>query len=460
MNAPTWEESEPLQDAPAETPSWEDSEPMPEQGMGESFARGALRNFPFAQQGAAAIAPINPFSQEKTYGAELKHLTEAAEQGKAQNPISYGAGAVAGTAAPLVLGQPETLAGDIGLNAGLGAVQSASDANLTKPTGDQIKQALIAAGIGGGLGAVGHGLQAIAPSEKALGASSTGVGLGFNARGAQKLMTGADPEQEVYNLGKWANSATTKEGKTLSEYVRPGDQLKALGDIHDAAGKTIGGIIDEIGPKISVSSRTLREDLAPILEEVQDINPQAEAKIAGIFKRLDKLDAEPGKLDFNAIQKLKSHIGANMGDEPAMQQAYGKFAQYANDVVDRYSMLIKDPSKREAYEAAKIDYKNASKLLPILRKAEGREIAQGPLGNSGLLGMIGGAGALAAGHPAGAAAVLGGSAIGRPLVNSLGRNAALRSVPYAGKIAAGGKGLNRAAQLELANFLQNQYQGK
>ena len=123
-------------------------------------------------------------------------------------------------------------------------------------------------------------------------------------------------------------------------------------------------------------------------------------------------------------------------------------------------MLIKDPSKREAYEAAKIDYKNASKLLPILRKAEGREIAQGPLGNSGLLGMIGGAGALAAGHPAGAAAVLGGSAIGRPLVNSLWRNAALRSVPYAGKIAAGGKGLNRAAQLELANFLQNQYQGK
>jgi hypothetical protein len=433
----------------------------PEQSVPESILRGALRNVPLGQQAAAAIAPLNPFSQEKTYSKELEHLNQAAEQGKEQNPISYGVGALAGTLVPLALGQPEGIAANFGLGAGINAAQSLSDENLSKaPSSDAMKQALIAAGIGGTLGAVGKGLQEIAPSENALGASMTGTGLGFNARGAQKLMGGADPEQDIYNLGKWANSAQTPEGKTLAQYIRPGDKLKAINDIHDAAGKTIGDIVDKTGKKISVSTKTLRDELTPILEQVQDINPQSEAKITGIFKRLDKLDSEPGKLDFDAIQKLKSHIGANMADDPAMQQAYGKFAQYANDTVDRYGLLIQDPRMREIYNAAKLDYKNSSQLLPILRKAEGREIAQGPLGNSGLLGMIGGAGALAAGHPVGAAATLAASAVGRPIINTLGRNVALRAVPKAAAIAGGGRGLNKVAQLELSNYLQNKFKGK
>ena len=112
--------------------------PAPEQGMIESAARGALRNFPGAQQAAAAAAPILSkygLAAKPTYGAELQHLTEAAEQGKAQNPASYYAGAGAGTLAPLAI--PEVAAGleaaPIIGNAALNATQSLSDVNLSKP---------------------------------------------------------------------------------------------------------------------------------------------------------------------------------------------------------------------------------------------------------------------------------------------------------------------------------------
>ena len=140
-----------------------------------------------------------------------------------------------------------------------------------------------------------------------------------------------------------------------------------------------------------------------------------------------------------------------------MARVYGSISDSVNNAIDEYGRIIGDPSDRVAFDAAKIDYKNASQLLPILRKAEGREIAQGPLGNSGLLGMIGGAGALAAGHPVGAAATMAGSAIGRPLVNTIGRNAMLRAVPYAPGIAAAGRGLSKAAQLELTDALESKF---
>jgi hypothetical protein len=124
-----------------------------------------------------------------------------------------------------------------------------------------------------------------------------------------------------------------------------------------------------------------------------------------------------------------------------------------NGVVDEYGKIIKDPAQAAKYAEAKLDYRNASKVLPILRRAEGRDLAQGPLGNSGLLGMFGLASGVAGGHPAAGAAAMAASAIGRPIGNMLGRNAALKAVPYMPAIAAGGRGLNQAAQTELADFL-------
>lgn len=426
----------------------------------ESAARGALRNFPLAQQATAGLSELGNKAglSTPTYSDELQHLTEAAETGKAQNPKSYLAGAAAGSLAPLaipVIGEGLEAAPILG-NAALGAGQSISDVNLTKPTGKDVANAAIGAGIGGAMGAIGKGLQAVAPSEGTLGASMTGTGLGFNSRGAQKLMGGANPEGDVAELGNWANSVMTDEGKTLADYVRPGDKLKALGEIHDSAGKSIGDILDKVGADASLPKASLTKDLYPLADELETLAPKEHADVMGVINKINKL-SDSGRLDLPALNKIKSFVGEASADNPTMSRIYGHLSDSVNGAIDEYGRMIGDPADRAAFDAARIDYKNASRLLPILRKAEGREIAQGPLGNSGLLGMIGGAGALAAGHPVGAAATLAGSAVGRPLVNTVGRNAMLKAVPYAGKIAGAGRGLSKAAQLELTNALEDYF---
>lgn len=128
----------------------------------ESAARGALRNIPLAQQAAAAIAPINPLSAKGNYSDELAHLTEAAEQGKAQNPASYYTGAAAGTIAPMLIpGVGEVAEAARGAGAAGGALnaaaQSVSDVNLTKPTARDVGNTALSALLGGALGKVFSG---------------------------------------------------------------------------------------------------------------------------------------------------------------------------------------------------------------------------------------------------------------------------------------------------------------
>ncbi len=162
MDTPTWEQSEPL---PGATPTWEESTPAP--GMGESFARGALRNFPLAQQAAAAVAPINPFSEKRNYSEEMRHLTDAAEASKAAHKGAYGAGAVTGTAGPLLipavgeaLGAGAALMPALEIASGAGmaggaanaAAQSISDVDLTRPTGRDALNAGMSAALGATLG--------------------------------------------------------------------------------------------------------------------------------------------------------------------------------------------------------------------------------------------------------------------------------------------------------------------
>jgi hypothetical protein len=121
-------------------------------GAAESFGRGLLRNIPLGQQAAAAIAPVNPWSDKSNYSDEMAHLTDAAEQAKAQNGGAYYTGAAAGTLLPLAIpGVGEALeAAPIAGNAALGAIQGVSDADVVKNPG----QAAGNAAIGGGIGAI------------------------------------------------------------------------------------------------------------------------------------------------------------------------------------------------------------------------------------------------------------------------------------------------------------------
>lgn len=426
------------------------------QGPMESAARGALRNFPLAQQAVAAVAPYNPFSEKPTYSAEIKYLPEAAEQGKAQNPKSYYAGAAAGTFAPLAIplvGEGLEAAPILG-NAALNAGQSLSDVDLTNPTKQDLGNAAVAGVLGGGLGAVGKGIRALAPSAEELAASSTAKGLGATARNIGKVM-GDNPEKQIGELGSWLNSKPGIVGLAN----RPGKMLNAVQAVHDEAGKTIGGIIDEVAPHATVNGAKLISELTPIADELNIIEPLAQTKVLNVIKKITDLD-EAGKLDFAELQKLKGVVGKASHSDPHMEQAYGHFAQYMNDIVDAYGAKIGDAEQLAKYNAAKLDYRNASQVLPIMRRATGRELSQGPMGNSGLLGLFGLGAGVAAGHPIGGAAAALGSAVGRPIANMVGRNAALKAVPYMPAVAATGRGLTKAAQIELANALESKYREK
>lgn len=433
-------------------------------GALEAAARGALRNFPLAQQGAAAIAPINPFSEKKTYGEEIEHLTKEAEASKAAHPVAYGAGAVAGTAAPLLIpGAGAALeAAPILGNAALGAAGSLSDANLTKPTMQDAKDAATAAAISGGIGALFKGAKNVLPLPTAedVMAENTASGIGATPR---KLlgsgMMGKNPQADLAEMGHWINTAGDGGESLIHLTDKPGEILAKVQAVHDKAGGEIGQIIDKISDRLPVSAARLKQNLAPILDDVADINPASEAKIAGIFKRLDRLE-KADRLTFDSLQKLKSSIGKNIGDDPHMSRAYGAISEYMNQVVDAYGGIVKDRAMKAGYDAAKTNYKNASRLLPILRYAEAKDMAGGAMGNSGLLGMFGLGAGVAAGHPALGAASMAASAVGRPIVNQLGRNASLKAVPYIPALAKTLPRMSSAAQLELANALEERYKNK
>lgn len=120
----------------------------PQSGL-ESFGRAAVNNLPLGGQiGAAGTA----FANSEDYQKALADWNAKAAAGKAQNPKSYGAGAVAGTVAPLAIpGVGEMgLAGD----AALGAAYGAGNTDLTNIP-EAAKDAAIGGVTGGALGAVG-----------------------------------------------------------------------------------------------------------------------------------------------------------------------------------------------------------------------------------------------------------------------------------------------------------------
>ncbi len=532
--------------APNDAHLFSDEPPPPIQGGLESAARGALRNIPLGQQAAAAIAPINPFSEKGNYSEELKHLTEAAEQGKAQNPKSYYTGAAAGTLAPMLIPVAgETLgasaaampaleaasgAGVLG-GAANAAAQSVSDVNLTKPTGRDAANAAIAAGLGGVLGkmfggskaapaleeeaaapavaaatpaaeavaeksAVPEAVKAVAPSavptptvpprfgmthkpvaadfvnpQERASASLIAQGLGGTPRQQLKLYIGKDPVAALNDIGTWMKTANN--GKSIAGILdRPGELLNKVQSIHDAAGESIGDMIERVAPGASVDSGELAGALDKLLDETYD--QHAEHAIMKLQTQLQKMESE-GRLDFQALQKIKSSFGKQAkaaGHDMAgssVKQAYGVLSQYMNDAVDQFGANIKEPGMLAQYNKAKLDYKNTSNLLPLLRYQEAKELIGGPAGHTTLLGLmekIAHQGSMALGSTppdqiVKNAMLKAGTAMSPAAEKPLA--AAAPNVVPAARTAAPSllkNGINRAAQLELANALESKFAKK
>lgn len=514
-------------DAPAPESMFTDA-PAPEQrGKLESAARGALRNIPFAQQAASAAAPINPFSEKKTYGEELQHLTEAAEQSKKQNPLSYGAGAVAGTVAPLLIpGVGEAMAASypaaIGSNAALGAAQSLSDTNLGKMTPKDYGNAAIGAGIGGALGAAGQAIfpakaalaakaaapeaaEAVAPavaeqaaapvgsaartalenaplnsrnipnkqvapdfvpSAERVYASNLAQGFGGTPRQLMRIFGKKDPVKSLNELGGWMETAGPG-GKSLHGYLdRPGELLENVTAVNKSSGKVIGDLIEEMGPVASIDREGLKNELLDLSLKTAD--PATDARIAKLISTVDNLGGK-GMSDFEILQQVKKMAGKQISKDPEMSEVYGHLADKASKLVDQYGASIKNPELKQLYAKAKLDYHNSSRILPILRYAEAKDIVGGPAGHHTLRGLLGNIFKIAT------------ETVGIPEVGQLGKNIAMKSAPTARNIvnagsnvraaatqaaspilspvaqAAGRSTMSQKAQLELANALQSMY---
>ena len=483
----------------------------------EAAGRGALRNIPVAQQAVAAAAPLAfkvGLTAEPAYSAELQHLTQAAEQGKKEHPVAYGAGAVVGTLAPALVGAPEGILANIGLGAGLNAAKSVSDTNLTqKPTAQQAKDTGLAALIGGGFGGIGSALlpakvigKAIAPkaaesagevageaaapvaeaattstantiahtpanilpdatpvapgfvpSADRIAASNWARAIGFTPR---KFATfardmGENPQDAAIMGQQWS-----QEKNLVQTFDHPGEALARVSDIKDKAGKQIGAIIDKFGTE-PVPATDIGLEIIDLAEKTA--NPNAEASLLKVVKRMDTL-SDRGGLDWDAMQELKGMVGKEVGDHPSMAQAYGILAKRINAMVDDTEAKIGDPTLRPLYESAKKDYRMGSLLEPALRYSEAKNLIGGPAGHNTLRGVLGQVAEALTGLPPAGQLVKNVMAKSAPVVKGIGKaGAAVAPVAKAaalpislpvGRIA---KNLPAVAQEELANYLQSQF---
>ena len=278
----------------------------------ESFGRGLLRNVPGAQQAVAAAAPythgLSIMGQdigaaEPTYSGEMQHETKTAEQGKAQNPGAYGAGAVAATVAPAfipVLG--EAIEGSpIIANGIMGAAQSLSDANLTKNPVQNLEKAGTGAAIGAGT-AYGLGkLLGNAPENLEGAANRAAVKSGNINRG----FLGHLDKDEVDNLGDFMreHGLVNSDARKSLEQAQLIKQAygQAIGE--SGAGATALKDPGEFIRQLSAKAANYQGEALPGVPD--DISKMANTYNNGIY-RFIRLGKEP---TYDDLQMLKSNYG-------------------------------------------------------------------------------------------------------------------------------------------------------
>ena len=492
----------------------------PPQNPIETAGRALLRNIPLAQQAVAGVKGMySPLGQEtKAYSDELQHLTESAEQGKAQNPKAYGLGAVTGTLAPLALGQPEGIAGNMALNAGLTAAQGVSDTNLVQQPGLAAKQAgqgaLVGAGTAGILGKLGEylgskfapkaaeavtepvaetaakaapgaSLEAAGPSAQAAPATRTPGGIvpdqtpvspdfvptadriaasnwaraiGFTPRKFQQFANeiGENPQSAALEGQKWS------EEKGLVKWMdHPGEALARITPIKEKAGETIGAALDKFGIEPIPAS-----DIQADIDHLAKITPNQAAKgtLNGVSEIIGDM-AQDGTLNWRTMNEIKGIIGKEVGDHPNISKAYGLLAQRMNATADAASAKIGDPTLRASYEAAKRDYRMASLLEPALNYSESKNLIGGAARHNTLRGVLGQLTEALTGLPPVGQLAKNAMARTAPVVKAVGNagRAVANSLPAkaagAAAIGAGSliKGLPKEAQYGLSNYLESKY---
>jgi hypothetical protein len=281
-------------------------------GMLESAGRGALRNFPLAQQATAAIEPGQ-------YSQNLADLTQKAEAAKAANPLSYDAGAVAGAVAPLAIPYVgEALeASPIAGNAAMGAAQGLSDTDIEKNPGEALKQAATGAAIGGGLGGATNALLK-GPTEET----------------ADYLTNkfGEKADKAVGELGHYSGKDLTELPEKYSKML--GDKgIKSIDDVKQVLGRNASSLFSTFGMDIKPTDSV--QTVLNKTNEVVDTLGKAQGKAIGA------LDAIRVPLDVAGIKdKFVSSILGESMDNPLLDRE----VKAAEPLVQQFEALEKNPT--------------------------------------------------------------------------------------------------------------------
>lgn len=446
---------------------WKSDPVIEEPSKLESFGRGVGNNVPFAPQVIAAGESATGMGDEGGYSKNLADWNAKALAAKTANPKTYGAGAVTGTIAPLLIpGVGEALeAAPVVGNAALGAANALSNEDLTKDLSGNLKKAAIGAGVGGTLGkageVVGNAVSALKPAGARLEANATSNALNLGTFGVKRLAKGLEnPEQVMLRVNKEVN-------ELLPGFIElsdtAGSKFQKLTVLHDSAGKTIGSVVDSASekmggklPEADEAIKELEEAASKYNKLTSARNADAKAELTDTVTRMKELQ-QNGQLNFKALQDIKSDIGdayhnPNL-DNPGIDKSYHVLTDKMDKILDRVEM----PEMKKQFILAKKAYKLTSDLLPAMKRGVAREVAStgGGLTNAAL-----GAGAIF-GHPLTAGAGYAAKTAAKLAAPDFAANAvykginALKNVPnpippYTGQ----------AANQILNNYLVNHFKGR
>src|ERR1700691_5290673 len=299
--------------------------------MPESFGRGAANNFPLAPQAIAAVEPGE-------YSQNLQNWNQKAQAAKAANPITYGAGAAAGAAAPLAIpGVGEAMeAAPLATNAALGAANAVSNTDLLHNSKEALKQAGEGAVTGGVLGKVGEALLPGAGAAEALeNKASTQAVKTLGLRPG--MLAHLEPE-EVTDLGNFARQADLVHGDTASRLAKAQD-LK----------QQVGAQIGDMGAG-SLPSGDMTEFIAPLQEKMEKsakfFGPEGNHDL-NVYRQGIANIQNNGKT-FDALQELKSAYGEKAFDanhqvrDQAAADVYGQIKDAMTKMIDSSPSEYKD----------------------------------------------------------------------------------------------------------------------
>jgi hypothetical protein len=233
------------------------------------------------------------------------------------------------------------------------------------------------------------------PSEERVANSMFLQGVGVTPRKfMREVSNNRTPMDVASKLRTWADTADN--GKSITGLMdKPGEFLDKVQDIHNTAGKTIGGILEKAGDENplgetlglpAVDKQAVIDELKTFATETAD--PQTEGRINKLISTANKLEGKP-VTDLRTLQQIKQMAGEQIHKDPEMAKVYGHLADRMDQVIDAYGKAVNDPAMKAAYAKAKVDYSNSSKLLPMLQYAESKNLIGGPAGHQTLRGMLG-----------------------------------------------------------------------